>query len=172
MSAHFFGVYRGKVEGNVDPMNRGRLQVSVPEVYGDGRLAWAEPCAGYAGDSVGGFALPPVGTMGWIQFERGDPDYPVLAGLFWKDSQSPASGLEQEKVFKTSGVKVTVSDASGAGGVTVEVGSPAVNQTIKFALTSSGIELSMGSSKIKLDGTNVTVDGSKVTVNNGALEVT
>jgi Type VI secretion system/phage-baseplate injector OB domain len=164
VTALFFGLYRGEVAGNVDPMKRGRVQVSVPEVYGDGRLAWAEPCAGYAGDNVGSFAIPPVGAAGWIQFERGDPDYPVLAGLAWKDGQSPASGLEQEKVFKTGGIKVTVSDAPGGGGVTVEVGSPAVNTPIKFALTSSGIELSMGSSAIKLDGT-------KVTVNNGALEV-
>ena len=165
MTARFFGLYRGQVEANVDPMGRGRVQVSVPEVYGDGRLAWAEPCAGYAGDSVGGFALPPVGTAGWIQFERGDPDYPVLAGLLWKDGQSPAQGIEQEKVFKTSGIKVTLSDAPGSGGVTVEVSSPAANQPVKLALTASGIELSMGSSAIKLDGT-------KVTVNNGALEVT
>lgn len=164
MTARFFGLYRGQVEGNLDPMKRGRVQVSVPEVYGDGRLAWAEPCAGYAGDNVGSFAIPPVGAAGWIQFERGDPDYPVLAGLAWKDGQSPASGLEQEKVFKTGAIKVTVSDAPGAGGVTVEVGSPAASTPIKVALTASGIELSMGSSAIKLDGT-------KVTVNNGALEV-
>ena len=43
MSLRFYGVYRGTVESNVDPLLRGRVQVSVPEVFGDGRLAWAEP---------------------------------------------------------------------------------------------------------------------------------
>ena len=43
-------------------MQRGRVQVSVPAVLGDGRLSWAEPCVPYAGDQVGCFAVPPVGA--------------------------------------------------------------------------------------------------------------
>ena len=92
VTARFFGVYRGKVEANVDPLLRGRVQVSVPEVFGDGRLAWAEPCHAYAGDRVGGFALPPVGTSGWVQFERGDPDFPVLAGCLWQNGAVARAG--------------------------------------------------------------------------------
>jgi hypothetical protein len=41
----FFGKYRGKVENNIDPMQLGRVQVSVPAVPGEGRLSWAMPCA-------------------------------------------------------------------------------------------------------------------------------
>lgn len=165
MTARFFGVYRGKVESNLDPLQRGRVQVSVPEVFGDGRLAWAEPAAGYAGNQVGGFALPPVGTASWIQFERGDPDFPVLTGVGWKSGESPAPGLEQIKMLKTDSVMITVSDVPGGGGVTVEVRPPAVAMPIKVAMTSAGIELSVGASSIKLDGVNVSV-------NNGALQVT
>ena len=40
----FYGKYRGKVENNVDPLQQGRVQVSVPAVLGDGRLSWAMPC--------------------------------------------------------------------------------------------------------------------------------
>ena len=165
MTSRFFGLYRGQVEANLDPMQRGRVQVSVPEVFGDGRLAWAEPCPGYAGNGVGSFALPPIGTAGWVQFERGDPDFPVLAGLAWKAGESPAPGLEQVKVLKTDAVTITVSDTPGAGGVTVEVKPPAVSMPIKLALSSSGIELSVGASSVKLDGV-------KVSINNGALDVT
>ena len=39
----FFGKYRGKVVNNVDPLQVGRLQVSCPDVLGDGRLSWAMP---------------------------------------------------------------------------------------------------------------------------------
>jgi Type VI secretion system/phage-baseplate injector OB domain len=165
VSARFFGVYRGKVESNLDPLQRGRVQVSVPEIFDDGRLAWAEPCRGYAGNGVGGFALPPVGTATWIQFERGDPNFPVLAGVGWKRGESPTPGLEQIKMLKTDTVTITVSDVPGAGGVTVEVEPPAVAMPIKLALGSAGIELSVGASSVKLDGVNVSV-------NDGALQVT
>jgi hypothetical protein len=68
-------------------------------------------------------------------------------------------------MLKTDAVTITVSDAPGGGGVTVEVKPPAVSMPMKLALTSSGIELSVGSSSIKLDGVTVNV-------NNGALQVT
>lgn len=161
----FFGVYRGTVASNVDPQLRGRIQVSVPAVFGDGRLAWAEPCVAFAGNNVGGFALPPVGSGVWIQFEGGNPDYPVAAGYFWQSGESPAPGVEQVKMFKSDGVKVTVSDVPGAGGLTVEVGPPAVAVPLKLVLGPSGIELSTGASSIVLDGV-------KVSLNQGALEVT
>ena len=54
---------------------------------------------------------------------------------------------------------------SGAGGLTLEVSSPVVSVPMKIALTSQGIELSMGSSSVKLDA-------ASVTVNDGALKVT
>ena len=46
----FYGKYRGTVVNNVDPMQRGRVQVSVPAVLGGGRSSWAEACVPYAGD--------------------------------------------------------------------------------------------------------------------------
>ena len=48
----FFGKYRGKVENNLDPLQLGRLQVSVPAVLGEGTLSWAMPCAPFAGKVV------------------------------------------------------------------------------------------------------------------------
>ena len=165
MTREFFGLYRGSVAANIDPLLRGRVQVSVPAVFGDGRLAWAEPCVPFAGNSVGGFALPPVGAAAWVQFEGGDPDYPVIAGCFWQTGESPAPGLPEVKMFKSDGITVTVSDVPGAGGVTVEVGPPAVPVPMKLVMGPDGIELSTGASSVVLDGT-------KVSVNGGALDVT
>ena len=76
----YFGKYRGKVENNVDPSQLGRLQVSVPAVLGSGQNSWAMPCTPYAGSSVGWFALPPVNSDVWVEFEQGDPDYPIWSG--------------------------------------------------------------------------------------------
>ena len=69
----------------------GRVQVSVPAVLGDGRLSWAMPCVPYAGSQVGFFAIPPVGANVWVEFEGGDPDYPIWSGCFWGTGEVPAT---------------------------------------------------------------------------------
>ena len=120
--SQFFGKYRGKVENNIDPMLMGRVQVSVAAVLGDGRSSWAMPCAPYAGSGVGFFAVPPVGANVWVEFEGGDPDYPIWSGGFWGFGEAPASpAIPQMKVFKTDGVTITINDLPGAGGLTIEV---------------------------------------------------
>lgn len=163
--SQFFGKYRGKVENNVDPMQVGRVQVSVPAVLGGGRLSWATPCAPYAGPGVGFFAIPPVGANIWVEFEGGDPDYPIWSGCFWGAGEVPAlPALAEIKVLKTDAITLTLSDLPGAGGLTVEVGPPAVPAPLKLSLTAAGIEISNGAA-------NVTLTPASVSVNNGALEV-
>src|ERR1700704_4306695 len=96
----FFGKYRGRVVGNRDPLNLGRIQVSVPAVLGDFRNNWALPCVPYAGKKVGLYLMPPVGANVWVEFEAGDPDYPIWAGCFWGVGEVPASpAIPNMKVF-------------------------------------------------------------------------
>jgi hypothetical protein len=160
----YYGKYRGTVANNVDPMSRGRVQVSVPAILGDGQLSWAEACVPYAGDGVGLFAVPPVGANVWVEFEAGDVDRPILAGCFWADGQAPGTGLPTTKVLKTDGVSITCEDLAGSGGLTIEIGSPAVSVPMTVSCTGDGIELSIGASKLLLSA-------SSVSVNDGALEV-
>lgn len=161
----YFGKYRGKVENNIDPLMLGRVQVSVPAVLGSGRLSWALPCAPFAGPGVGLFAVPPKGANVWVEFEGGDPDYPIWTGGFWGAGEAPAvPALPEMKVFKTDAVTLTISDLPGAGGVTLEVMPPAVAAPLKLSFSSQGIEISNGAAVIKLDP--VSVD-----INNGALKV-
>ena len=161
----FHGKYRGIVTDNVDPEKRGRVRVSVPAVLGDGQLSWAEPCVPYGGPGVGMFAVPPVKAHVWVEFEGGDADYPILAGALWCPDEAPAPGRAEVKVWKTEAVTITLSDLQDEGGLTIEVGSPAVSTPMKLALTSAGIELSMGGSSVKLTA-------ASVSINDGALEVT
>jgi uncharacterized protein involved in type VI secretion and phage assembly len=161
--SEFYGKYRGKVENNVDPLQQGRVQVSAPAVLGDGRLSWAMPCAPFAGSQVGLFTVPPVGANVWVEFEKGNPDHPIWSGCFWGDGEVPAEPAKEEmKVIKTDGITLTLSDAKGSGGLTVEV--KASSGTLKLVMDSNGIELSNGSQKIALTTANVSV-------NDGALEV-
>jgi uncharacterized protein involved in type VI secretion and phage assembly len=158
----FFGKYRGKVENNVDPMQMGRLQVSVPAVLGDGRLSWAMPCAPYAGSSVGLFAIPPMGANIWVEFEGGDTSYPIWSGCFWGTGEAPAMpAVAEMKVLKTGTGTITINDTPGAGGITIETTAGA-----KIAITTAGIEINNG------QGGSIKLTGPQVSINDGALEVT
>ena len=162
----YFGKYRGKVENNLDPMQLGRVQVSVPAVLGAGRLSWAMPCAPYAGSGVGFFAVPQVGTNVWVEFEGGDTDYPIYSGCFWGVGEVPAlPAVPQMKVLKTDGITLTLSDLPGAGGFTLEVGPPVVPMPLKLVCNAAGIEITNGAASVKLSP-------ASVSLNNGALEVT
>ena len=79
----FYGKYRGTVLNNVDPLQIGRIQVIVPDVSTILPSSWAMPCAPVAGIQTGVFAVPPIGAGVWVEFEQGDPDYPIWAGCFW-----------------------------------------------------------------------------------------
>jgi uncharacterized protein involved in type VI secretion and phage assembly len=157
----FFGKYRGKVEGNIDPFQLGRLQVSVPAVLGDGRNSWAMPCVPFAGQGVGFFTLPPTGANVWVEFEGGDPDYPIWTGCFWGTGEAPATPAVAEiKVIKSEVGSITLNDLPGVGGITIET-----TAGMKIAITALGIEISNGQGTIQLTG-------PQVSINNGALEVT
>lgn len=159
--SQFFGKYRGTVANNMDPLQQGRVQVSVPAVLGDGSLSWAMPCVPYAGDGVGFFAIPPTGANVWVEFEGGDPDYPIWSGCFWGTGEVPAMpALPLMKVFKTDTATITLDDTPGAGGITIETVSG-----MKIDFTIAGIEISNG------QGGAIKFTGPQVSVNNGALEV-
>ena len=70
----FYGIYRAIVMNTADPMNGGRVQVSVPAVNNIG-IDWAMPCREYQSGR-----MPPVGSQVWVMFEAGDPNYPVWMG--------------------------------------------------------------------------------------------
>jgi len=161
----FFGKYRGKVLDNVDPLQQGRLRVSVPAVLGDGNFGWAMPCVSYAGPGVGAFVLPPVDANVWVEFEAGDPDSPIWAGCFWGKGEVPAMpAVAETRVFKSDGVSVTIQEAPGGGSLVIEVGPPLVSMPQKLTFGTSGIVLEHGNSK-------VTLSPASVSVNDGALEV-
>lgn len=157
----FYGKYRGTVANNIDPQQMGRLQVSVPAVLGDGRLSWAMPCVPFAGSGVGFFAIPPPGANIWVEFEGGDPDYPIWSGCFWGLGEAPATpAIEQMKVLKTDTATITVNDVPGLGGIKIETASGA-----RIEITVQGIEINNGMGGV------IKLMGPQVSINNGALEV-
>lgn len=157
----FFGKYRGKVENNIDPMQLGRIQVSVPAVLGEGRMSWAMPCVPYAGNGVGFFAIPPESANVWVEFEGGSPDYPIWSGCFWGIGEVPAlPALAEMKVLKTDAGTITMNDLPGIGGITIET-----TAGMKVVINALGIEINNG------QGGSIKLMGPLVSVNSGRLEV-
>jgi Type VI secretion system/phage-baseplate injector OB domain len=79
----YYGKYRGTVVSNIDPERRGRVLATVTDVQGLTPLSWAMPCLPFAGIQEGALVLPQIGSGVWVEFEQGNPDYPIWVGGFW-----------------------------------------------------------------------------------------
>lgn len=71
-------LYRGLVYDTKDPLNRGRLRLRVPQLFGRDVAEWAWPVKPVSAE----FSLPEVGQGVWVGFEGGDPSFPVWLGTF------------------------------------------------------------------------------------------
>lgn len=158
----FLGKFRATVSDNRDPLRKARVRVKASDVYGEEESGWALPALPYTGDGVGLFLVPPVGASVWVEFERGDPDYPIWAGGFWSELEVPASpGIAEMKVLKTDTATITIDDTPGAGGVTIET-----QAGLKIKMDTTGIEITNG------QNATVKLQGPKVSINGNAFEVT
>jgi hypothetical protein len=97
MSAKFFGHYRGVVTNNIDPMQIGRVQVQVPDVFRAGEALWAMPCAPASQAGKVGSSLPKIGAALWIAFEQGDRNQPIWTGCFYASAAETPSSLRNTK---------------------------------------------------------------------------
>jgi len=79
----YYGKYRGTVVNNIDPEQRGRILAIVPDVQGLIPTTWAMPCVPIAGKLEGTYMVPQIGAGVWVEFEQGDPEYPIWVGGFW-----------------------------------------------------------------------------------------
>ena len=161
----YFGKYRGEVTNPLDPQGMGRVQVSVPDVLGDGRMAWAMPCAPFAGPGVGFFAIPPIGAKVWVEFERGDPDYPIWVGGFWGLGDAPVAPGPQQiltRVLAGDNFKIEVLDIPGAPVLTISVKQSSGEASIVADPT--GMTLTWGQSTVKLSLDGVSINGSNLKV--------
>src|SRR5262249_39459617 len=117
----FFGKFRGKVTDNRDPLMLGRLRLKVPDIFGENESGWALPALPYTGNGVGLFLIPPTDASVWVEFEHGDPEYPIWAGGFWAQGELPASpAVAEMKVLKTDTATVTINELPEIGGITME----------------------------------------------------
>jgi hypothetical protein len=177
MSGHaktYFGKYRATVVNNVDPDQRGRLMLNVPDVLSGIPSTWAEPCvplAGPTGPPMGVYFVPPVGAGVWAEFEHGDPDLPIWCGCRWgSQSDVPSAAamgnpadpnLVIQSLLQHSIVVSDLPPSPATGGIILQSTTGAM-----IVVNDSGIYLNNGK------GATVELIGPSVLINKTALTVT
>jgi uncharacterized protein involved in type VI secretion and phage assembly len=163
-----YGKYRGTVINNVDPLQTGRIQAMVPDLAGFIPGTWAMPCVPVAGINTGFFTVPMIGAGVWIEFERGDPDYPIWVGGYWGSAAEVpvmahtvppgVNGITLQTTLKNG---IVISDVPGpTGGILIQTTTGAM-----ISVSDVGITISNGK------GAVITMTGPTVDVNLGALTV-
>ena len=164
----YLGKYRGLVLDNVDPMETGRILVQVPDVSNIIPSTWATPCLPYAGIQSGMYVVPEIGSKVWIEFEQGNPDYPIWVGCFWGSvAEVPALALATPpavpQIMLQTPLQNTlmISDMPGpTGGILLKATTGAL-----ISISDTGIIISNG------QGGTILMEGPSVTINEGALEI-
>jgi uncharacterized protein involved in type VI secretion and phage assembly len=164
----YYGVYRGTVVNNIDPLQIARIMALVPDVGGVIPTTWAMPCVPIAGKQMGTYVVPQIGSGIFVQFEAGDPDRPVWFGGWWGNvAEVPALALagvpgDPNIVIQTTLQNaVVVSDLPGpTGGIMLK---SATGATI--IVNDTGIYIQNGK------GASIVMTGPTVTINAGALVV-
>jgi hypothetical protein len=167
----YFGKFRGIVINNLDPERLARLQAAVPDVLGTPPSTWAMPSLPFASAHAGVVAVPPVGAGVWIEFEQGDPDYPIWSGCWWGSaSEVPAvvlsgqPGAGQITLITPGQNTLVISDLPGVGGViTLRTSGGA-----RISLSDNGIALDNGKgAAISLVGDAVRIGGGEIVIDTG-----
>ena len=168
----YYGKYRGTVIDNIDLEQRARIIAQVPDVLGEIPSSWALPCAPAAGIQSGMFIVPPIGSGVWIEFEQGNPDYPIwTGGLLGLAADVPALAIVppaippgQNIVLQTTGENsLILSDRAptpASGGIVLTTLTGAM-----LVINETGIYIQNG------QGASITLIGPTVNINLGALTV-
>ncbi len=166
----FYGKYRGTVVQNIDPEQRARIMCIVPDVLGLVPSSWCEACAplaGATGAPMGAYLVPPIGAGVWVEFEQGDPEYPIWSGCQMTIGDPPPIAylglpVSPSIVFQTSlQNSISISDTPGPlGGIMLRSTTGAM-----LIVNDTGIYIQNGK------GAMITLIGPAVDVNTGALTV-
>jgi uncharacterized protein involved in type VI secretion and phage assembly len=164
----YYGKYRGTVINNIDPLQTGRIQVSVPDVTGLIPSTWAMPCLPLAGKQMGTYMVPQIGSGVWVEFEQGNPEFPIWTGCFWGlVAEVPALALVGNPASPNIVLQTTlqnsiiISDLPGpTGGIMLKSTTGAT-----LIVNDTGIYIQNGK------GASIIMAGPTVTINQGALVV-
>jgi hypothetical protein len=154
MPGQYFGKYTGIVKDNSDPEKLGHLKVTVPAIFPEDEEMVAVPALPY-----GFFFVPETDTKVWVEFEGGDPGYPLWTGVQYvkgdwaKEAEADPPTL---RVVKTPGGHLLIFD-DDAGSIELRLG----DADTSLVLDDSGIALKDGNgNKITFASGGITIESS------------
>ena len=129
----FYSTYRGIVINNEDPLKLNRLQIEVPDITQT--LVWAYP-KGQPGPLQSGakYLTPEINDVVFVEFQSGDPNYPLWSYCGWAKTQVPPE-LEKKEVIgivTPNGNKIFLDDKTNTTKILLKV-----SEDIGSALTKS-----------------------------------
>ena len=177
LNKKFYGVVTGKVRSVNDPLNLGRVQLTLPFLDDSDSSPWARVAAPMAGMFHGHYFIPQEKDEVLVAFEHGDVKVPYVIGALWTAmAQPPLRSPSDEKraIRTTGGRQIVFEDQPGAITIQTAPNAPmAVPGTVSpsganhsVALTNSGIELA-SPRQVKLG-----VQTTKVTISSSGVEIT
>jgi uncharacterized protein involved in type VI secretion and phage assembly len=153
------GVSIGIVTNNQDPEKQGRIKLRFPMRNSTDESYWARVSTLMAGNSMGTYFLPEVGTEVLVAFEEGDAEHPIVIGALWNGQDVPpetnSDGKNNIRTIKSrAGHTIVFNDDTDASKAQVEIKSSA-GHVIVLDDTSGSEKISIidktGSNKIEFD---------------------
>lgn len=185
----YYGKYRGFVKNNKDPEKMGRLLVTVPSVLGKKVAVWAFPCVPYGGMKNRGLWFIPEKDAGvWVEFEEGDPEFPIWVGTFFSkpgdETEAPKSrkpdGKEDKvqspptsKMIKTeAGHTIQFEDKEGKERITIVEG----KNSHVIAMDKDGVKITDGKNThdITMDSSGIIIkctDDNKIVMTSSGITI-
>lgn len=117
--------YRGIVVDNLDPENKGRIKVRIPQIYGanntvnyfvaTNNIPWANCAISPAGNDSGTFLPPNIGDTVFVTFESGRKESPIYFGGIYtvRSEDTQDKGVGSTKLYNNLFVPVGVDDLPG-----------------------------------------------------------
>jgi hypothetical protein len=130
------------------------------------------PCTPYGGDGVGFYAIPPIGANVWIEFEGGNVNFPIWAGCFWAEGETPTVDGEPPnpliKTLKTASMTFTLDDTPDVGGASLACSPAAVATPLKMTFNSLGVKIDASPAILEM----LTKTGVTLTFPPGVISIT
>ncbi len=129
-----------------------------------------------AGKSSGAFFVPEIGANVWIEFEQGDPDYPIWTGCLLghslvdtADGRGLAAADAEHRAGNQRAQLGTIFGLPAAG---VALSAGPLGPSPSITVMPTAIVIKCASSLISVTPAGVDIVGAKITLNGTALVVT
>jgi hypothetical protein len=168
------GKFKAIVADVNDPEKRGRIRVVCPDVTGESKSAWCNPCIPFAYEGGGDFYLPKKGDTVFVEFEDGNPNKPMYGSGWHSEGNTPVgdySNASKVRIISFGGARIVMTSGSislSAGGCNIVMSEGKVDiKCDQFTVNGKNIELnSEGNALIDANGT-ATVSGKGMAIVRG-----